>query len=931
MLHFSHGFSKAFFFGMLVVLTVLAASTAAAYPVTIITQSDPPGITPLPTVSMDGGVTDIPPGGNASFWVNPPAGWQYTANLYNLGCNGANVADGGDARCTPRVTVTNAVLYKGNATWPAPNHFNWYQVLNPTGPITITITFKPIEYNVTLVTASDPPGLTVPNFNLDGDVTTIHAFQGRSFWVNSDATKDGLPWEAFEATTDQYNLGATGWPPNSPDYADGGDPLCTPRVTVTNAKLYKGNATWPVANHFDWYTIYDATGNVTITATYKPKNIPVSYGPHITGPTVVYHEYTGHSITVTPAVRTGYTLSGVSATDGATTDNGNGTWTLSGVTNLSGTMVTASYTANAYTVTFNAQGGTAASPATKSVTYNATYGALATTSRTGYSFEGWFTQPTGGSVVTSGSTVTTAADHTLYAQWTANNYTVTFNANGGTGAVPGSKGVTFDATYGALATTSRTGYSFEGWFTQPTGGSVVIAGTTVTTASNHTLYAQWTPNNYTVTFNANGGTAPSPGSKGVTYDAAYGPLATTSLTGYTLAGWFTAPTGGTEVTAASIVATASNHTLYAQWMLNTYTVTFDLDGKGTRTGGGDLVQTVAHGDAAVAPVVSANMGWVFDGWDVAFDTITGPLTVTAQYSVATYTVTFDLDGKGTRTGGGDLVQTVAHGDAAVAPVVSANTGWVFDGWDVAFDTITGPLTVTAQYSVATYTVTFDLDGKGTRTGGGALVQMVAHGDAAVAPTVAGNPGWVFVAWDAAFDNITGDLTVTALYDVAPEGEGEGEGEGEDEGEPEGESEGEGEGEGEPEGEPEGEGEPPVGLEVNAVGETYFIRPLEASVTLAVQVHGNLGALTYQWYKLNDDKAQTPVGPDAPSFTIDPITEADFGEYLCEVYDPVLDESASSPVFTLVYASGLPVLNLFGLALAGSLAAFVGATVLRRKR
>ena len=190
---------------------LLLAGNCWAYPVTIITQSDPGGLSPLPGVGMDGGVTDIPAGGAASFWVNPPAGWDWTANLYNLGSPGPNYADGGDPRCTPRVTVTNAQLDKGNANWPVPGspHWNWYRVHDPVGPITITVTFKATMYNITLVKQSDPPGLTVPDFWMDGDITQMHGFQGCSFWVNSDATKDILPYIAYQATTDQYNLGAT--------------------------------------------------------------------------------------------------------------------------------------------------------------------------------------------------------------------------------------------------------------------------------------------------------------------------------------------------------------------------------------------------------------------------------------------------------------------------------------------------------------------------------------------------------------------------------------------------------------------------------------------------------------------------------------------------------------------------------------------------
>ena len=72
---------------------------------------------------------------------------------------------------------------------------------------------------------------------------------------------------------------------------------------------------------------------------------------------------------------------------------------------------------------------------------------------------------------------------------------------------PTSKVVTFGSAYGTLATTSRTGYTFAGWFTAASGGTQVTAATIVSTASNHTLYAQWTAlPNHTVTFNSNGGT-----------------------------------------------------------------------------------------------------------------------------------------------------------------------------------------------------------------------------------------------------------------------------------------------------------------------------------------------------------------------------------------------------------------------------------------
>ena len=124
-----------------------------------------------------------------------------------------------------------------------------------------------------------------------------------------------------------------------------------------------------------------------------------------------------------------------------------------------------------------------------------------------------------------------------------------------------------------------------------------------------------------------------------------------------------------------------------------YTVTFVLAG-GTRTGGGELVQRVPRGQGATAPTVTRE-GYNFTGWDVAFDNITGNLTVTAQWELQQHTVTFVLDG-GTRTGGGDLIQQVNHGGAATAPTVT-RTGYIFIGWDIEFDNVTRDLTVTARW------------------------------------------------------------------------------------------------------------------------------------------------------------------------------------------------------------------------------------------
>jgi len=186
-------------------------------------------------------------------------------------------------------------------------------------------------------------------------------------------------------------------------------------------------------------------------------------------------------------------------------------------------------------------------------------------------------------------------------------------------------------------------------------------------------------------------------------------------------------------------------------------------------------------------------------------------------------------------------------------------------------------------------------------------------------------------------NAATEVTRTVTVEEPP-AEGEGEPPIEGEGEPpiEGEGEPPVEGEGEPpiegEGEPpvEGEGEP-QGLTVTA-DPTQFTVPVGASATFEVVVSGAQGVLSYQWYRVTPDDEYVII-PDATDgvYTLTDIALEDAGEYRCEVYDTVLDETAWSPVFTLVIGTGVPVGGMLGLALASVLTALAGASVLRKKK
>lgn len=143
-----------------------------------------------------------------------------------------------------------------------------------------------------------------------------------------------------------------------------------------------------------------------------------------------------------------------------------------------------------YPVTFNANGGTVGTKS-KNVTIGKTYGTLPTPTRTGYDFDGWYTRESGGTKVTATTSVGTNPPTTLYAHWIGKKYTVTLDANGGTVSMA-SRTATYGSKYPALPDATRTGgYTFDGWYTQKTGGTKVDDNTTVTTAANHTLYAHW--------------------------------------------------------------------------------------------------------------------------------------------------------------------------------------------------------------------------------------------------------------------------------------------------------------------------------------------------------------------------------------------------------------------------------------------------------
>lgn len=266
---------------------------------------------------------------------------------------------------------------------------------------------------------------------------------------------------------------------------------------------------------------------------------------------------------------------------------------------------------------------------------------LATASRTGYTFDGWYTAANGGTKVTS---LTPTADTTLYAHWTANNYTVNYNGNGGTPA-EASKTVTYDSAYGALITASRTGYVFAGWFTEASGGSQVTTATTVKITAAQTLYAHWTANSYVITFAGNGATSGSTASVNAVYDQE----AVLTTNGFDRKYTVTFQTNGGDA-----VSPMTADYSFAGWSFGTES--YD-DGATVRNltseDGGSVTLTAKWSENGIVLPGAVREGYLFEGWyaDAGFSgeaytqgadfVPTQNSTFYAKWKAVNYTVSFD--------------------------------------------------------------------------------------------------------------------------------------------------------------------------------------------------------------------------------------------------------------------------------------------------
>ena len=315
------------------------------------------------------------------------------------------------------------------------------------------------------------------------------------------------------------------------------------------------------------------------------------------------------------------------------------------------TELTAQWTAPTYAVTLNTNGGTINSGNVTEYTYGVGATLPTDVTRTGYTFKGWYDNEnlTGSPVTAIGGAETGNKEY--WAKWEINQYTITFDTNGGSEIAPITQDYGTEITVPADPT--RKGYTFKGWDKE-------IPETMP--ADNITVKAQWGINQYTITFDTNGGSEIAP----ITQD--YGTEITVpadpTRKGYTFKGW------DKEIPETM---PADNITVKAQWGINQYTITFDTNG------GSEIAPiTQDYGTKITAPDNPTRKGYTFKGWDKEIpETMPAEnITVKAQWEINQYTITFDTNG------GSEIAPiTQDYGTKITAPDNPTRKGYTFKGWD----------------------------------------------------------------------------------------------------------------------------------------------------------------------------------------------------------------------------------------------------------
>lgn len=361
-----------------------------------------------------------------------------------------------------------------------------------------------------------------------------------------------------------------------------------------------------------------------------------------------------------------------------------------------------------YNVNAPAGSNAPGTPASQTVPYNTAaadksgWAAGDTGKIPGYRFDGWYTAPNGGNKYDFNTPLT--GNVTVYAKWTANGYTVKYDAGGGNGTMSDQK-FTFDVPQNLSPNTfTRDGYTFTDWKRADTGDSYTdgqqVSNLTSTPNGVVTLVAQWTPNQAAINYNANPPTGRTPGGQGTAnWTGHTGDTPTISqngwtVDGYTFTGWNTQAGGKGQAYAPGTKWAANGTlTLYAQWTAGEASLSYDGNGA---TGGKTDPQTGKTDEKInVRDNGFTRDGYTFVTWNTQADckgnavkpnsewTLRGSSTLYACWAGNAQTLTYHGNGA---TGGNTAAQSGKTGDELTTNANGfTRDGYTFVRWDTAKD------------------------------------------------------------------------------------------------------------------------------------------------------------------------------------------------------------------------------------------------------
>lgn len=337
---------------------------------------------------------------------------------------------------------------------------------------------------------------------------------------------------------------------------------------------------------------------------------------------------------------------------------------------------------------------------------------IPTPTKTGYKFDGWEVSGNGSKM--DGNTFTMGdADATITAKWTPIDYTISYDLQGGTINGQPTK-YTIESPTLNIPRPIKTGYTFLGWTGSNGNKNQLDVSITHGSIGNKAYTAHWAANKYILTFNYNKPSNASSNiangtitSKIVTYDSPYDELPAPTLRGWTFNGWFTAPSGGTQIKANNIFRELNNQTLYAHWSANIYEIKLDSKLEGCTGSTGTTViyekyDTGFYSDKACTKQITSitiphKIGNAFNGYtdnrNIIIDSNSAikvktnyflqNTTLNAKWTLNTYRVIFN----GNRNSAGKtdtLVYKWSNSDTnnkALTPNGYIRAGWNYINWN----------------------------------------------------------------------------------------------------------------------------------------------------------------------------------------------------------------------------------------------------------